>query len=109
MASRSWEAFCSPVGREKRDRSSCGGRGRQSGLCGLWLRLDETLPPGKAVGREERNEAIGRASVWSPTNLAGSADPSSDPEKDTPEATIAEWVKAFKMTRAQIVDRRCPA
>ena len=38
-----------------------------------------------------------------------SADPSGDPEKDTPDATIAEWVKAFKMKRAQIVDRRCPA
>lgn len=37
-----------------------------------------------------------------------SSDPSSDPEKDGELATVNEWVKAFKMKRAQLVDRRCP-
>jgi hypothetical protein len=37
-----------------------------------------------------------------------SSDPSSDPDKDGPLATVDEWVKAFKLKRAQIVDQRCP-
>jgi hypothetical protein len=37
-----------------------------------------------------------------------SSDPSSDPGKDGPPASVDEWVKAFKLKRAQIVDRRCP-
>jgi hypothetical protein len=36
-----------------------------------------------------------------------SSDPSSDPEKDGELATVNEWVKAFKMKRAQIVERSC--
>ncbi len=37
-----------------------------------------------------------------------SSDPSADPEKDGPPARVAEWVKAFKGKRAQIVDHSCP-
>lgn len=37
-----------------------------------------------------------------------SSDPSSDPDKDGPPARVNEWVKAFKLKRAQIVDQRCP-
>jgi hypothetical protein len=37
-----------------------------------------------------------------------SSDPSSDPDKDGPPATVNEWVTAFKLKRAQIVDQRCP-
>ena len=37
-----------------------------------------------------------------------SSDPSSDPDKDTPPARVGEWVKAFKLKRAQIADQRCP-
>jgi hypothetical protein len=37
-----------------------------------------------------------------------SNDPSSDPGKDGPPASVDEWVKAFKLKRAQIVDQRCP-
>ena len=38
-----------------------------------------------------------------------SSDPSSDPEKDGPPAKVDEWVTAFKLKRAQIVDQRCPS
>ena len=38
-----------------------------------------------------------------------SADPGGDAENDAPAGTVSEWVKAFKLKRAQIVDRRCPA
>jgi hypothetical protein len=38
-----------------------------------------------------------------------SSDPSSDPQKEGPPARVDEWVKAFKLKRAQIVDQRCPA
>ena len=31
-----------------------------------------------------------------------------DPGEDGPPARVDEWVKAFKMKRAQIVDQRCP-
>ncbi len=34
--------------------------------------------------------------------------PSSDPSKDEPPARVDEWVEAFKLKRAQIVDQRCP-
>jgi hypothetical protein len=37
-----------------------------------------------------------------------STDPSSDPDKEPADATVAQWVKAFKNKRAQIVDHRCP-
>jgi hypothetical protein len=37
-----------------------------------------------------------------------SSDPSSDPGKDGPPASVDEWVTAFKLKRAQIVDQRCP-
>jgi len=37
-----------------------------------------------------------------------SSDPSSDPEKDAPRGSVDEWVAAFKLKRAQIVDQRCP-
>ena len=37
-----------------------------------------------------------------------SSDPSSDPDKDGPPASVNEWVTAFKLRRAQIVDQRCP-
>ncbi len=37
-----------------------------------------------------------------------SSDPSSDPDKDGPPARVDEWVTAFKLKRAQIVDQRCP-
>jgi hypothetical protein len=37
-----------------------------------------------------------------------SSDPSSDPGKDAPPARVDEWVTAFKLKRAQIVDQRCP-
>jgi hypothetical protein len=37
-----------------------------------------------------------------------SSDPSHDPDEDAPNATVAEWVDAFKLKRAQIVDQRCP-
>jgi hypothetical protein len=37
-----------------------------------------------------------------------SSDPSSDPDKDGPSARVDEWVTAFKLKRAQIVDQRCP-
>ena len=37
-----------------------------------------------------------------------SSDPSGDPDKDGPPATVNEWVTAFKLKRAQIVDQRCP-
>ena len=37
-----------------------------------------------------------------------SADPSRDPEKDGALASVDEWVNAFKLKRAQILDRRCP-
>jgi hypothetical protein len=33
---------------------------------------------------------------------------SSDPGKDGPSASVDEWVTAFKLKRAQIVDQRCP-
>jgi hypothetical protein len=36
-----------------------------------------------------------------------SSDPSSDPQKDGPLASVGEWVEAFKRKRAEIVDRRC--
>ena len=38
-----------------------------------------------------------------------SANPSSDPAKDAPPASVDEWVKVFKTKRAQISDHRCPA
>jgi hypothetical protein len=38
-----------------------------------------------------------------------SSDPSGDPDKEGPLARVDEWVKAFKLKRAQIVDQRCPA
>jgi hypothetical protein len=38
-----------------------------------------------------------------------SDDPSSDPAKDGPPARVNEWVTAFKLKRAQIVDHRCPS
>ena len=37
-----------------------------------------------------------------------SSDPSGDPAKDGPPASVAEWVTAFKAKRTQIVDQRCP-
>jgi hypothetical protein len=37
-----------------------------------------------------------------------SSDPSGDPDHDGPPGTVTEWVKAFKLKRAQIVDQRCP-
>ncbi len=37
-----------------------------------------------------------------------SSDPSGDPDKDGPPAKVSEWVTAFKLKRAQIVDQRCP-
>jgi len=37
-----------------------------------------------------------------------STDPSSDPDKEGPPARVGEWVKAFKLKRAQIADQRCP-
>lgn len=37
-----------------------------------------------------------------------SSDPSSDPAKDGPLASVDEWVEVFKHKRAQIVDLRCP-
>ncbi|HET9298979.1 MAG TPA: hypothetical protein VFO11_03480 [Candidatus Polarisedimenticolaceae bacterium] len=37
-----------------------------------------------------------------------SDDPSGDPAKDGPPARVNEWVTAFKLKRAQIVDQRCP-
>jgi hypothetical protein len=37
-----------------------------------------------------------------------SSDPSSDPARDAPSASVSQWVTAFKMKRAQIVDQRCP-
>ena len=37
-----------------------------------------------------------------------SSDPSGDPDHDGPPGTVNEWVKAFKLKRAQIVDQRCP-
>jgi hypothetical protein len=33
---------------------------------------------------------------------------SSDPGKDSPPGSVDEWVTAFKLKRAQIVDRHCP-
>ena len=36
------------------------------------------------------------------------ADPSGDPDEGAPSARVDEWVKAFKLKRAQIVDQRCP-
>jgi hypothetical protein len=33
---------------------------------------------------------------------------SSDPGKDGPPGSVDEWVKTFKLKRAQIVDQRCP-
>jgi hypothetical protein len=36
-----------------------------------------------------------------------SSDPSSDPDKDGELGTVNGWVSAFKLKRAQIVDRRC--
>jgi hypothetical protein len=36
-----------------------------------------------------------------------SSDPS-DPDKDVPPGKVSEWVTAFKLKRAQIVDQRCP-
>jgi hypothetical protein len=35
-----------------------------------------------------------------------SSDPADDP--DGPPAKVSEWVTAFKLKRAQIVDQRCP-
>jgi hypothetical protein len=37
-----------------------------------------------------------------------SSDPSRDPDEDAPAASVDEWVTAFKLKRAQIVDQRCP-
>jgi hypothetical protein len=37
-----------------------------------------------------------------------SSDPSSDPDKEGPPARVDEWVKAFKLKRAQIANQRCP-
>jgi hypothetical protein len=37
-----------------------------------------------------------------------SSDPSGDPGKDGPPARADEWVAAFKLKRAEIVDSRCP-
>ncbi len=37
-----------------------------------------------------------------------SSDPSNDPEEEGPPARVSEWVAAFKVKRAQIVDARCP-
>ena len=36
-----------------------------------------------------------------------SSDPHHDPEKDGPPASVNEWVTAFKLKRAQIVDQHC--
>ena len=36
-----------------------------------------------------------------------SANPSSDPEKDTPPVSVETWVKAFKDKRAEIAGHRC--
>jgi len=38
-----------------------------------------------------------------------SMDPAADPAEDPPPATVNEWVRLFKLKRAQIVDHRCPA
>jgi hypothetical protein len=38
-----------------------------------------------------------------------SSDPSDDPSKEGDLGKVSDWVKAFKLKRAQIVDRRCPA
>jgi hypothetical protein len=37
-----------------------------------------------------------------------SSEPSGNPAKDGPPATVGAWVTAFKLKRAQIVDQRCP-
>ena len=37
-----------------------------------------------------------------------SRDPGRDPEEDGALASVDEWVKVFKLKRAQILDRRCP-
>ena len=37
-----------------------------------------------------------------------SSDPSSDPAKEGPPASVDQWVQAFKLKRAQIADQRCP-
>jgi hypothetical protein len=37
-----------------------------------------------------------------------SSEPSGNADKDGPPATVGEWVTAFKLKRAQIVDQRCP-
>lgn len=37
-----------------------------------------------------------------------SKDPSDDPEKEGELGKVSDWVKAFKLKRAQIDDRRCP-
>lgn len=37
-----------------------------------------------------------------------SADPASDPADEPPPASVDEWVRLFKLKRAQIVDHRCP-
>lgn len=37
-----------------------------------------------------------------------SSDPSGDPDKDGPPASVDGWVSAFKLKRAQIVDKHCP-
>jgi hypothetical protein len=37
-----------------------------------------------------------------------SSDPSSDPEKDGRPGSVEQWVMAFKLKRAEIVDKRCP-
>ncbi len=38
-----------------------------------------------------------------------SKDPAADAAEDPPPATVNEWVRLFKLKRAQIVDHRCPA
>jgi hypothetical protein len=38
-----------------------------------------------------------------------SDDPSGDPATDGPPARVNEWVTAFKLKRAQILDQRCPS
>jgi hypothetical protein len=37
-----------------------------------------------------------------------SADPATDAAEEPPPATVNEWVRLFKLKRAQIVDHRCP-
>jgi hypothetical protein len=37
-----------------------------------------------------------------------SADPATDPAEEPPPARVDEWVRLFKLKRAQIVDHRCP-